>query len=78
MTMPTKQEITEFSELIEQLNYDLGDISYIDTVAQHCQESGLEIEVAATLLSPALKMKIQEEAEDLNLIKNQQRDKLPL
>lgn len=76
--MPTKQEITEFSELIEQLNYDLGDISYIDTVTQHCENSGLEIEVAATLLSPALKMKIQEEAEDFKLIKTNSRDKLPL
>ena len=76
--MPTKQEIAEFSELIEKLNYDLGDIPYIDTISQHCLDSGMEIELAASLLSPALKMKIQEEAENLNLIKNRQRDKLPL
>jgi len=76
--MPTKQEITEFSELIEALNYELGDIPYIDTVTQHCLTSGLEIEVAATLLSPALRMKIQEEAEHGNMIKSKQRDKLPL
>ena len=75
--MPTKQEIHAFSELIEELIWEL-DISYIDAIAHHCETTGLEIEVAATLISPALKSKIQEEAEDLKLIKNKFRDKLPL
>lgn len=75
--MPTKQEIHEFSELIEELIWEL-DVSYIDAIAHHCETTGLEIEVAATLLSPALKVKIQEEAEELKLIKNRPKDKLPL
>jgi Phage late-transcription coactivator len=75
--MPTKTEITEFSELIENLNYEL-DVGYMETIIHHCEKSGLEVEVAATLLSPALKMKIQEEAENLNLVKTKARDKLPL
>jgi hypothetical protein len=67
----------EFSELIENLNWDL-DVSYMETITHHCEKTGLEIEVAATLLSPALRMKIQEEAENLNLFKVRPNDKLPI
>lgn len=73
--MPTKQEIKEFSELIEQLNEELG-TGYMDAITHHCEESGLEIEIAATLITPALKAKIREEAQEINLLKKT--DKLPL
>jgi hypothetical protein len=41
----------------------------MDSICHHCKESGLEIEVAATLISSPLKAKIKMEAEDLNLLK---------
>ena len=48
----------------------------MDAICHHCKETGLEIEVAATLISSALKAEIKEEAQDLNLLKKQ--SKLPI
>lgn len=73
--MPTKNEISEFSELINDLSEQLG-ISRMDAIAHHCETTGLEIDVAATLISSALKSKIREEAQELNLLKRTA--KLPL
>ena len=73
--MPTKNEISEFSELINDLADSLG-ITRMDAIAHHCETTGLEIDVAATLISSALKSKIREEAQELNLIKKS--SKLPL
>lgn len=66
--MPTKTEIQEFSELIENLASKLR-CTRMDAVLEHCKNTELEVEVAASLLSSAIKSKIHEEAEDLNLIK---------
>ena len=73
--MPTKDEIKQFSTLIEELTLD-EKLGYMDAICQHCKESGLEIEVAATLISPALKAKIKLEAQENNLLKKS--SKLPL
>jgi len=73
--MPTKTEIKEFSELIEQLCENLR-TGYMDAITTHCEQTGLEVEVAATLISPALKSKIREEAQEANLIKKT--SKLPI
>jgi hypothetical protein len=48
-------------------------LGYMDAICHHCKETGLEIEVAATLISPALKSKIKEEAQDNNLLKKTSR-----
>jgi Phage late-transcription coactivator len=61
--MATKDEIQSFSEMIIRLA----------TVCLYCEQSGLEIEVAATLLSQSIKSKIQEEATNLNLLKKEGR-----
>ena len=73
--MPTKDEIKQFSLLIEQIAEQLR-CSRMDAILEHCKESGLEIEVASTLVSTALKAKIRDEAQELNLIKKT--SKLPL
>jgi len=73
--MPTKQEVKEFSDLIEKLNGELR-TGYMDAITHHCEETGLEIEVAATLITPSLKSKIREEAQEINLLKKT--SKLPL
>jgi hypothetical protein len=70
--MPTKDEIKEFSLLIEKLSVD-EKIGYMDAICYHCQETGLEIEVAATLISAALKSKIKLEAQDNNMLKKTSR-----
>ena len=73
--MPTKDEIKGFSFMIEELSIKLR-CSRMDAILQHCKETGLEVEVASTLISLALKSKIREEAQELNLIKKS--SKLPV
>ena len=73
--MPTKNEISEFSDMIGKLSYTLGS-SHMDAIVHHCETTGMEIDVASSLVSPALKAKIREEAEDLNLMKKS--SKLPI
>jgi len=70
--MPTRDEIKEFSMLIEQMALDKR-LGLMDAICHHCKETGLEVEVAATLISSALKARIKEEAQELNLIKKSSR-----
>ena len=73
--MPTKDEIKKFSTLIEELA-KAEKLTLMDAIIHHCKETGLEIEVSASLISAALKAKIKLEAQDLNLLKKT--SKLPL
>jgi hypothetical protein len=75
LNMPTKTEITEFSLLIENISYE-ENLNYIDSIVYHCEQTGMEIEVASTLLTSVLKAKIREEAEEVNLLKKT--SKLPV
>jgi thymidine kinase len=73
--MPSRDEIKEFSMMVEKLATD-EHLTLMDAICHHCKETGLEIEVAATMISSALKAKIREEAQDLNLLKKS--SKLPI
>lgn len=66
--MPTKNEISEFSETIAELAQELN-ITLLDAILHHCETTGMEVDVASTLVSSALKSKIREEAQELNLLK---------
>lgn len=66
--MPSKEEIRKFSLLIEDLAVKL-ECNHIDAIIEHCNSTGLEVEVASTLISAALKAKIREDAQEINLIK---------
>lgn len=66
--MPKVEEIQKFSKLIEELSVNLG-LTRLEAILHHCEESGLEVEIASTLVSSALKSKITEEAINDNLIK---------
>jgi len=70
--MPTKDEMREFSLMIEKLSKE-KDLTYMEAILYHCEQTEFEIEVAASLISPALKAKISEEAQKLNMIKKQSR-----
>jgi predicted CopG family antitoxin len=70
--MATKDEIQSFSEMIIKLATEKK-TDMMEAVCLYCEQSGLEIEVAATLLSQAIKSKIQEEATNLNLLKKEGR-----
>ena len=73
--MPNKDEIRDFSMMIKELSINKK-LGLMDAICHHCKETGLEIEVAATLISSALKAEIKEEAQDLNLLKKT--SKLPI
>jgi hypothetical protein len=73
--MPTKEEIRTFSIEIEELALKLK-CNHIDAILEYCKDTGMEIEVASTLISSALKAKIREDAQEVNLIKKD--SKLPL
>jgi hypothetical protein len=74
--MPTKDEITTFSLEIETLAKKKN-MSYMDAIIEYCESIGLEVEVAAKLISGALKSKIKMEAEDLHFLPKSNTAKLP-
>jgi len=66
--MPTKDEMLKFSMQIENLMANT-DYTYLEAITEHCKETGLELEIAASLITPNLKAKIHEQAERLNMLK---------
>jgi len=66
--MPTKDEMLKFSMQIENLMANT-DYTYLEAITEHCKETGLELEIAASLITPNLKSKIHEQAERLNMLK---------
>ena len=66
--MPTKDEMATFAKAIEEL-VSKTDYNYIEAIVEHCKTTGLEIEVAATLINSNLKSKIEINAMDHNMLK---------
>lgn len=75
--MPTKDEMTTFSLSIETI-VAKKNIPYMDAILMYCEDTGLEVELAAKMVSGALKSKIQIEAEDLHFLPKSNTTKLPL
>jgi len=73
--MPTKNEISEFSMKIAEMAEE-SNLTIMDAIVGYCEQTGIEIDVASTLISSALKSKLREEAQELNLLKKSAR--LPL
>jgi len=73
--MPTIEEVTKFSKLIESFSLQ-NRIGIMDAIVTYCEKNNLEIEVASTLLNQNLKQKLYDEAQSLNLIPKEK--KLPL
>lgn len=73
--MATKDEQRKFSAIIEEIATSKR-IGYMDAVLLHCEETGFEVEIAATLLTAPIKAKISDEAQAANMIKKV--NKLPL
>jgi hypothetical protein len=67
--MPTKDEMTKFAREIEKLVVET-DYNYIEAIVEYCKQTGLEIEVASTLINANLKGKIECNAIECNLLKN--------
>ena len=66
--MPTKDEMSKFAKSIESLVANT-DYNYIEAIVEYCKQSGLEIEVAASLCNSNLKSKLENDAMDNNMLK---------
>ena len=75
--MPSKDEMNAFSIAIETLAKQKN-IPFMDAIIEHCNMSGLEVEVAAKLVSTSLKAKIKLEAEELHFLPKSNTAKLPV
>lgn len=67
--MPTKEEMSKFAKSIDAIVANT-DLNYIEAIVEHCKKTGLEIEVAASLVNSNLKAKLANDAMDLNLLKD--------
>jgi len=73
--MPTREEKNEFSEKIMLRMQDLN-TDCLDAMVTYCEEIGLEMEVAATLVNDILKEQLEDAFAELNYIEKS--GKLPL
>ena len=60
--------MAKFAKSIESLVAST-DYNYIEAIVEYCKLTGLEIEVAATLINSNLKSKIEANAMDNNMLK---------
>jgi len=74
--MPTKSEMAEFAKQIHEL-VARTDYNYIEAIVAHCKETGLELEVAATLCNANLKARLESDAMDNNMLK-EKGNRLPI
>ncbi len=66
--MATKDEMKKFAYAIDSMVANT-DYNYIEAIIEYCKKTGLEIEMAASLISPTLKKKIEGDAMNNNLLK---------
>lgn len=65
--MPTKEEMYNFQEEIENI-VSGTDYNYMEAIVEYCNRTGMEIEVASTLVNKDLKAKIEIDAQELNML----------
>ena len=65
--MLTKQK---FSKMVENIILKDNSISYMDAILLVCEKNDIEIEDARKFISVAMKNKIENEANKLNLMQN--------
>jgi len=68
--MLTKQK---FSKMVENIILKDNSISYMDAILLVCEKNDIEIEDARKFISVAMKNKIENEANKLNLMQNKNR-----
>jgi hypothetical protein len=65
--MPTKDEMYKFQEEIEKLVAGT-DYNYMEAIIEYCNMTGMEIELASSLVNKDLKAKIEIDAQELNML----------
>lgn len=74
--MPTKDEQKKFAFAIDSMVANT-DYTYLEAIIEYCKNTGLEVEVAASLINSNLKTKIESQAMEQNLLKVKS-NKLPI
>ena len=70
--MENFDKMHEFSNVIFN-KVNSTKVEYIDAIVSYCEEKELEVDSIISLISPALKAKMEEEAITLRLIKSSPR-----
>lgn len=70
--MENFDKMHEFSNVIFN-KVNSTKVEYIDAIVSYCEEKELEVDSIISLISPALKAKMEEEAINLRLIKSSPR-----
>lgn len=70
--MPTKDEMFKFQEQIENMVIN-SDYNYMEAIIDYCDRTGMEIELASSLVNKDLKAKIQIDAQELNMLPKSRR-----
>jgi hypothetical protein len=65
--MPTRDEMMKFAKAIEDMMRKHR-CNHIDAIVEYCRETGLEIEVAASLVNSNLKSKIESDAQEMRMM----------
>jgi len=58
----------EFEAEIKQIQHDKHPITMIDAILEYCSEKNVEVETAASLITPRMKSSIEGEAMRLKMI----------
>ena len=66
---PSLVEMEKFSRNIIQI-VERDKIEYIDAIVYYCDQCGIEVEIAAKLLTPAIRQSIESEAIQNRLIQS--------
>ena len=74
--MPTKDEMKKFAFAIDSMVANT-DYTYLEAIIEYCKKTGLEVEVAASLVNSSLKTKIESQAMEHNMLKIKS-SKLPI
>lgn len=68
--MPTREEKNQFYREIEKIITETkGELNWIEAITYYCEKTGMEIEVATSLINDRLKKKIEEVAVSNNYLK---------
>lgn len=59
--MATKDEMVKFAKEIDSL-VSRTDYTYLEAIVAHCESTGLELELAASLINSNLKSKLENDA----------------
>jgi hypothetical protein len=72
-----REEVLQFSYKIEEIVQNKN-VSYMEAIVMHCEETGFEIELVAKLVSPNLQSKLRHEAEELHFLPKSNTARLPI